>query len=160
MSKIFSVAEDRDGLLKSILQIEHFYNDPENLERKTRERYLSGRKKHNRRRADEIARQLKCPYAQCNKFYASEGSLNLHIKLKHNGGNKTDREKIAKSIVFAKANGIELNKDIGIHFNLPPGLIEKAASSIGVDLDDGSIENLESEVIKANEETRIKMKQE
>jgi hypothetical protein len=29
--------------------------------------------------------------------YGSEGSLNLHMKLKHGGGNKTDREKLAVS---------------------------------------------------------------
>lgn len=56
------------------------------------------------------------------------------MKIKHNGGNKTDREKIAKSLVFAKANGIELNRDISIPVNLPPGLIEKAADQIGVEL--------------------------
>lgn len=32
--------------------------------------------------------------------------MNLHIKLKHNGGNKTDREKIAKSLVYANAKGL------------------------------------------------------
>ena len=32
----------------------------------------------------------------------------MHIKLKHNGGNKTDREKIAKSLVYAKATGLNL----------------------------------------------------
>ena len=103
MSKVFCESMDRDSVLKSILQVEQFYNDPENLERTTRERYLSGRKKHHRRCANEIERALPCPYAKCNKSYASEGSLNLHIKIKHNGGNKTDREKIAKSIVYHKA---------------------------------------------------------
>jgi hypothetical protein len=48
-----------------------------------------------RRCAVEIDRSFKCPYASCDKFYGSEGSLNLHIKIKHNGGNKTEREKIA-----------------------------------------------------------------
>ena len=36
-----------------------------------------------------------CSYPNCNKFYGSEVSLNLHIKLKHNGGNKTERERLA-----------------------------------------------------------------
>lgn len=97
------------------------------MDRATRERYLSGRKKHIRRCANEIHRELACPYAKCSKSYASEGSLNLHIKLKHNGGNKTDREKIAKSIVFAKANGIEIADELALQVNLPPGIIEKAA---------------------------------
>lgn len=54
-------------------------------------------------------------------MYGSEGSLNLHIKIKHNGGNKTDREKIAKSIVFAKAHRIDIPDKLDV--NLPPGLI-------------------------------------
>lgn len=63
------------------------------------------RKKHLRRTAAEIERdfivsillvkKLQCPYSECGKFYGSEGSLNLHIKIKHNGGNKTEREKLA-----------------------------------------------------------------
>jgi hypothetical protein len=57
----------------------------------------------------------------------------LHIKIKHNGGNKTDREKIAKSIVFAQANGINLPENFDL--NLPPGSVEKAASQVGVNLD-------------------------
>lgn len=63
MSKIFSVAEERDSLLRSIIQIEQFYNDPDNLEKSTGERYVSGRKKHNRRKAGDILRELECPYA-------------------------------------------------------------------------------------------------
>ena len=93
-------------MLREILQIEEYYNDEENLARATRERYLSGRKKHNRRCSNEIQHVFECPYAKCSKSYGSEGSLNLHIKNKHNGGNKTDRDKIAKSIVIAQANGI------------------------------------------------------
>jgi hypothetical protein len=52
----------------------------------------------------------------------------LHIKIKHGGGNKTDREKIAKSIVFAKANGIVMSAESLLgELNLPPGAVEKAA---------------------------------
>lgn len=114
LAQISNEAEERDQILKSIIQVEQFYNSEENLERTTRERYLSGRKKHNRRCANEIQRELDCPYAKCSKSYASEGSLNLHIKIKHNGGNKTDREKIAKSIVYAKANNMEISKDLAL----------------------------------------------
>ena len=46
-----------------------------------------------------------------------------------------------------------------IQVNLPPGLIEKAASSIGVNLDEGSISALEAAVQKRNEENRLQMKQ-
>lgn len=69
------------------------------------ERYQSGRKKHFRRCANEIKKSYICPYDDCEKFYGSEGSLNLHMKLKHNAGSKTDREKLAKSLVVALQSG-------------------------------------------------------
>ena len=127
LNQILEESEIRDETLKQMITIEQFYNNTENLERTTRERYLSGRKKHNRRCANEIHRELACPYAKCSKSYASEGSLNLHMKIKHNGGNKTDREKIAKSIVYAKAYNIEISEELALQVNLPPGIIEKAA---------------------------------
>ena len=65
----------------------------------------SKRKKHFRRTAKEINRSFVCPYDFCQKIYGSEGSLNLHIKIKHNGGNKTDREKLAKTLVTAHLTG-------------------------------------------------------
>ena len=160
LAEISQTAEDRDQTLKSIIQVEQFYNNDENLERTTRERYLSGRKKHNRRCANEIQRQLPCPYAKCSKIYASEGSLNLHIKIKHNGGNKTDREKIAKSIVYAKANGIEISHDLALQVNLPPGIIERAAETLGLQLDAHSVSKLELEIQRTNETNRLKMKHE
>ncbi len=52
-------------------------------------------KKKNRRTALEIEKNHICPYTECSKLYGSEVSLNLHIKLKHNGGNKTERERLA-----------------------------------------------------------------
>lgn len=52
-------------------------------------------KKKNRRTSQEIEKTYQCPYEKCNKLYGSDVSLNLHIKLKHQGGNKTDREKVA-----------------------------------------------------------------
>lgn len=87
-------------MLNKILKIEQFYDS--NLDKLQSERYQSGRKRHHRRKHDEIQRKFNCPYEKCEKVYGSEGSLNLHIKLKHNGGNKTDREKIAKSILCAQ----------------------------------------------------------
>lgn len=45
-----------------------------------------------------------CPYENCQKGYGSDVSLNLHIKIKHNGGSKTEREKLAKAIMMAKIN--------------------------------------------------------
>ena len=63
------------------------------------------RKKHLRRTVKQIDRSFICPYETCAKVYGSDGSLNLHIKIKHNGGNKTEREKLAKSLVAAHLNG-------------------------------------------------------
>jgi hypothetical protein len=56
------------------------------------------------------------------------------MKLKHNAGSKTEREKLAKSLVWAYSNGNDLNKQANI--NLPPGTIEKAAKSLGIKLKD------------------------
>ena len=41
------------------------------------------KKKRHRRQANEIARHFKCPIKDCPKSYGSEGSLNQHIKIKH-----------------------------------------------------------------------------
>lgn len=65
LAQISGESSDRDSLLKQILLIEEFYNDTENIERSSRERYISGRKKHHRRCANEIKRQLVCPYPNC-----------------------------------------------------------------------------------------------
>ena len=56
-----------------------------------------------RRSAHEINRSFVCPYHGCDKFFGSEGSQNLHIKIKHNGGTKTDRERLSRLIVEAYA---------------------------------------------------------
>ena len=32
-----------------------------------------------------MAREFICPYDKCRKYYGSNVSLNLHIKLKHDG---------------------------------------------------------------------------
>ena len=44
--------------------------------------------------------------------------------------------------------------------NLPPGIIEKAAEQLGVELDNQSIDTLENAISRTNEEQRIKQKQE
>jgi hypothetical protein len=58
------------------------------------------------------------------------------MKLKHNAGSKTEREKLAKTLALSYQNGgadavppIEQ-----LEINLPPGIIEKAAKSLGVQL--------------------------
>ncbi len=64
-----------------------------------------------RRTAAEIERDYICPYPECGKLYGSEGSLNLHIKIKHNGGNKTEREKMAVSIFVSFILSLEIRFD-------------------------------------------------
>eukprot|EP01016_Furgasonia_blochmanni_P011559 TRINITY_DN1525_c0_g2_i1.p1 TRINITY_DN1525_c0_g2~~TRINITY_DN1525_c0_g2_i1.p1 ORF type:complete len:268 (-),score=34.82 TRINITY_DN1525_c0_g2_i1:462-1181(-) len=74
-----------------------------------------------RRTAAEITKSHPCPYPGCCKTYGSDVSLNLHIKLKHNGGNKTERERAAELIYSAKLNG---QNAPSINLNLPPGFVE------------------------------------
>jgi len=97
------------------------------------------RKKHNRRAAYEVEKAFTCPYDDCNKFFGSDGSINLHIKLKHKGGTKTEREDAAKIIVHAYAEAVNKNginasnvvidpkilDQIGIC--IPPGIIIQTA---------------------------------
>lgn len=91
------------------------------------------RKKHLRRTAGEIDRTYICPYDGCSKFFGSEGSQNLHIKIKHNGGSKTDREKLAKTLINAYANQQLTNQIIDtVDLNLPPGVLTKMAQKAGI----------------------------
>ena len=91
------------------------------------------RKKHLRRTAQEIDRTYVCPYEGCQKFFGSEGSQNLHIKIKHNGGSKTDREKLARTLVQAYATNTITNEIIdSVDLNLPPGVISKIAQKAGL----------------------------
>lgn len=83
-----------------------------------------------RRCANEIAKSFECPYSECGKQYGSEGSLNLHMKLKHNAGSKTEREKLAKSMLCAMQKGSMLQHVPPI--KLPPGSLEKAAKNLGI----------------------------
>ena len=73
--------------MKSILRIHDFYDN--NFDNKIVDRDEKGRKIHKRKTMAQLLRDLVCPYEACKNVYASEGSLNLHIKRKHNGGNKT-----------------------------------------------------------------------
>ena len=52
------------------------------------------------------------------------------MKLKHNAGSKTEREKVAKTLVWAYQTGGDANNLPNI--NLPPGMIEQAAEDLGV----------------------------
>ena len=98
------------------------------------------RKKHNRRTAHEIDKNFSCPYHGCHKYFGSEGSQNLHIKIKHNGGTKTEREKLAQMLITAyietinceqvqNTDDILLDQHIidKIDLNLPPGILTRTA---------------------------------
>lgn len=67
----------------------------QNISEEYQKLYRIKNRKKNRRLAAQIEKSFECPYEQCYRVYGSDVSLNLHIKLKHSGGNKTDREKLA-----------------------------------------------------------------
>lgn len=88
----------------------------------------SASKKKTRRLAIDIDKKHRCPYDNCYKLYGSNVSLNLHIKLKHNGGNKTDREKLAvlsrtmqQEICMAEFNH---TAPPNYSISFPPGFLE------------------------------------
>lgn len=111
------------------------------------------RKKHNRRCAKEINKNELCPYPNCGKYYGSEGSLNLHMKLKHEGGNKTDREKLAKSIVLSYSNN-KVFPDVTLH--LPPGAVEEEAKKLNMKLPPEVVRDLYERACSKFEEWRNK----
>lgn len=55
----------------------------------------------NRRTASEIKKSFFCPYRGCLRPYGTEVALNLHIKKKHKGGNKSDREDFARELFLS-----------------------------------------------------------
>ncbi|CAD8149036.1 unnamed protein product [Paramecium pentaurelia] len=85
------------------------------IEQKFSNLEATSKKKKNRRTAAQIEKNFECPYKNCLKQYGSDVSLNLHIKFKHNGGNKSERQKIIKQL---QAGEID-EKDIK-NINLPP----------------------------------------
>ena len=57
----------------------------------------------------------------------------MHIKIKHNGGSKTDREKLARTLVQAYATNAISDEIIdSVDLNLPPGVITKIAQKAGL----------------------------
>lgn len=97
-----------------------------------------------RRAAYEIERSFICPYEDCGKYFGSEGSQNLHIKIKHNGGTKTEREKLALKLIQAYAEAankldpqdpnVVIDQAIidQVELNLPPGIITQTARKSGL----------------------------
>ena len=56
--------------------------DDDNIMIENRMNYYRKRKRK-RRKKSEVICNYKCPFLKCNKSYPSKGSLNMHIKLKH-----------------------------------------------------------------------------
>ena len=81
----------------------------------------------------------------------------MHIKIKHNGGNKTEREKLAKSLVYAKANGLQISDNLDV--NLAPGSIMRAAEEVGVKIEKEMLMKLENDLQTANEKSILQQKQ-
>jgi transcription elongation factor Elf1 len=46
-------------------------------------------KKKIRRTSDMIEKNFMCPFPKCGKYYGTDVSLNLHMKIKHQSGTKT-----------------------------------------------------------------------
>ena len=127
LEQVEIAAEDRNDMLSKIYRIQDFYD--RNVGQMKALRYRpGGRKIHVRKTMAMLERDQCCPYEGCDKKYASEGSLNLHIKQKHNGGNNTDREKLAKNLIICKAKGIIIPEKLEI--NLPPGIVKEKAQMI------------------------------
>ena len=64
--------------------VEETNKEEEKLERR---RAIKKRRSQRKGKAN-ISNQYNCTYPDCNRCYDSSVSLNLHIKLKHNGGTK------------------------------------------------------------------------
>ena len=116
----------KNDVMMKICRIQDFYDTE--VKKFTANRREDGRKIVTRKTMAELKRDDCCPYPSCGKIYASEGSLNLHIKRKHNGGNKTDREKMAKYLLQCQIKGLPIIYPLKI--NLPPGIVEKVARQI------------------------------
>lgn len=147
LEKIEEVADQRNYRIHKIYRIQEYYD--ENSGKMKALRYGPGlRKIHIRKTVAELERNYNCPYDNCAKPYASEGALNLHIKNKHNGGNKTDREKLAKNLIICQAKGIKVPDRLEI--NLPPGIVRERAEMIkqlsNIEINVGDLDHLEQKL--------------
>lgn len=73
-----------------------------------------------RRTADKIEKKCVCPFMECQKLYGTDVSLNLHMKIKHGCGTKSERESLAKEICLAEERG----EEVKVFLNFPPGYLE------------------------------------
>lgn len=76
-------------------------------------------KKKVRRTSNMIDKTYHCPFPGCDKNYGSDVSLNLHMKLKHNSGTKTERETLAREFCLAEEQG----QKIDVNLTFPPGYL-------------------------------------
>lgn len=115
-----------------LLRIKDFYD--REIQRLANERYKHGlkiRKVTKRKRNIELDKRYNCPYAECERQYNTDCALSNHIMLKHNGGNKTDREKLANALIHRSLNGFTLPEVL--KWNLAPGIITKVAQQMEAD---------------------------
>lgn len=68
-----------------------------------------------------IEKTYQCPFEKCGRTYGSDVSLNLHMKIKHNSGTKTEREALAKEVCLAEEKGVNIQVDL----NFPPGYLDE-----------------------------------
>ncbi|KRX03670.1 hypothetical protein PPERSA_04222 [Pseudocohnilembus persalinus] len=115
ISKIKDFSGENKLLSQKISELDNLHKEYHKIQ-------AARNKKKNRRPAKEIEKSYTCPYGDCVKIYGSEVSLNLHIKLKHNGGNKTERERLARSILLAQEQGESSPEQT---LNFPPGYLDK-----------------------------------
>ena len=124
------VAKERNEKCEKIYRISDFYD--QNINKLRAERYPNSKRKiHIRNKRNDLERGFKCPYEAsvgCTRDFASEGALNLHIKEKHNGGNKTDREKLAKALVLRQTKGYVIPDKLEV--NLPASMVKEVAEKI------------------------------
>jgi hypothetical protein len=78
------------------------------LDRKQQPRHP--RRKITRRKEDELEKKHRCCYDNCKKEYASVLALNFHMKAKHGGGTKKQRDDLAVGMcLYLEAAGAGRN---------------------------------------------------
>lgn len=79
LSQMRELFNERNELTSKFTKLEKKAHEIEEGERND-----DDKKKRFRRTANEIERHYRCPVETCQRSYGSEGSLNQHIKIKHN----------------------------------------------------------------------------
>ena len=90
-SKLNDVLSEKKRLNQLIIKLENQVKSPKkmNYEKNGNDFMINNniepyrKKKRKRRKKTEIENIYNCPFHKCKKSYPSKGSLNMHIKLKH-----------------------------------------------------------------------------